>query len=292
MKKVLILGGSSYVGRHLAERLNKSQVISTYNKSKIPNGIKFDSRAMNIEDVVDLDEINCAITLLGDTDPDSCTDDIKKSEELNVESIKRIIDILSIKKIKVIFSSSEYVYDGDSSNYNELDYPQPILLYGKQKLEVEHYVEKTIKDYAILRFAKIYGTDSDDNTLFTSWLNRIIKGDDIVCADDQYFSPVHIYSVVDSIVFSIDNEIHGTYNLAGPDRKSRIEFLDTLMKEVKSTTECDINIIPCSIDDFALNEKRPKDVSMDPSKLVNATGIKLITVEESCEKIVERAYGK
>ena len=101
MKKVLILGGSSYVGRHLVERLNKSQVIPTYNKSKIPNGIKFDSRAMNIEDVVDLDEINCSIILLGDTDPESCTDDIKRSEELNVESIKRIIDILSIKNIKI-----------------------------------------------------------------------------------------------------------------------------------------------------------------------------------------------
>ncbi len=292
MKKVLILGGSSYVGRHLVERLNKSQVIPTYNKSKIPNGIKFDSRAMNIEDVVDLDEINCAIILLGDTDPESCTDDIKRSEELNVESIKRIIDILSIKNIKVIFSSSEFVYAGDSSNYNELNYSQPILLYGKQKLEIEHYIEKKIKDYAILRFAKIYGTDSDDNTLFTSWLNKIIKGDDIVCADDQYFSPVHISNVVDSIVFSINNKIHGIYNLAGPDRKSRIEFLDTLMKEVKSKTECDINIIPCSIDDFPLNEKRPKDVSMNPSKLVNTTGIKLITVEESCEKIVKRAYGK
>jgi len=50
------------------------------------------------------------------------------------------------------------------------------------------------------------------------------------------------------------------------------------------------NVLPCSIDDFNLNEKRPKDVSMNPSKLVSATGVKLVYPDEVCAEIANKFY--
>ena len=290
MKKVLILGGSSYVGRHLIAKINPNNVLFTYNKTTISGGVKFDSTVMDIEEVVDLNEVNSAVILLGDTNPETCIEDVEKSENLNVRSIKRIINALSTYNIKVIFASSEFVYDGGTGNYIESDKTKPILLYGKQKLEIEHYIRKNISTHTILRFAKIYGSELDDKTLFTSWLKLVELESNIVCADDQYFSPVHIDNVVDTILFAISNEMRGIFNLAGPVRKSRMELLLILIREINKIEDCNTNVLPCSIDDFDLNEKRPKDVSMNPSKLVSATGVKLVYPDEVCAEIANKFY--
>ena len=290
MKKVLILGGSSYVGRHLIAKINPNNVLFTYNKTTISGGVRFDSTVMDLEEVVDLNEVNSAVILLGDTNPETCIEDVEKSENLNVLSIKRIIDTLSTYNIKVIFASSEFVYDGGTGNYIESDKTKPILLYGKQKLEIEHYIRKNISTHTILRFAKIYGSELDDKTLFTSWLKLVELESNIVCADDQYFSPVHIDNVVDTILFAISNEMRGIFNLAGPVRKSRMELLLILIREINKIKDCNTNVLPCSIDDFNLNEKRPKDVSMNPSKLVSATGVKLVYPDEVCAEIANKFY--
>ena len=290
MKKVLILGGSSYVGRHLIAKINPNNVLFTYNKTTISGGVRFDSTVMDIEEIVDLNEVNSAVILLGDTNPETCIEDVEKSENLNVRSIKRIINALSTYNIKVIFASSEFVYDGGTGNYIESDKTKPILLYGKQKLEIEHYIRKNISTHTILRFAKIYGSELDDKTLFTSWLKLVELENNIVCADDQYFSPVHIDNVVDTILFAISNEMRGIFNLAGPVRKSRMELLLILIREINKIEDCNTNVLPCSIDDFNLNEKRPKDVSMNPSKLVSATGVKLVYPDEVCAEIANKFY--
>jgi dTDP-4-dehydrorhamnose reductase len=290
MKKVLILGGSSYVGRHLIAKINPNNILFTYNKTTISGGVRFDSTVMDLEEVVDLNEVNSAVILLGDTNPETCIEDVEKSENLNVRSIKRIINALSTYNIKVIFASSEFVYDGGTGNYIESDKTKPILLYGKQKLEIEHYIRKNISTHTILRFAKIYGSELDDKTLFTSWLKLVELENNIVCADDQYFSPVHIDNVVDTILFAISNEMRGIFNLAGPVRKSRMELLLILIREINKIEDCNTNVLPCSIDDFNLNEKRPKDVSMNPSKLVSATGVKLVYPDEVCAEIANKFY--
>ena len=290
MKKVIIFGGSSYVGRHLIAKINPNNVLFTYNKTTISGGVRFDSTVMDIEEIVDLNEVNSAVILLGDTNPETCIEDVEKSENLNVRSIKRIINALSTYNIKVIFASSEFVYDGGTGNYIESDKTKPILLYGKQKLEIEHYIRKNISTHTILRFAKIYGSELDDKTLFTSWLKLVELESNIVCADDQYFSPVHIDNVVDTILFAISNEMRGIFNLAGPVRKSRMELLLILIREINKIEDCNTNVLPCSIDDFNLNEKRPKDVSMNPSKLVSATGVKLVYPDEVCAEIANKFY--
>ena len=99
MKKVIIFGGSSYVGRHLIAKINPNNVLFTYNKTTISGGVRFDSTVMDIEEIVDLKEVNSAVILLGDTNPETCIEDVEKSENPNVLSIKRIIDTLSTYNI-------------------------------------------------------------------------------------------------------------------------------------------------------------------------------------------------
>ena len=140
-KKILILGGSGYVGRHLFKKLGAQRAIATYHNRFLEGGVHFDSLNMNLSQIVkDASDISHAVILLGDIYPHSCAVDPQKSNKLNIASIQKIIDDLTKWNIKSIFASSEYLFDGEKGYYREDDPPTPILLYGKQKLAIENYL--------------------------------------------------------------------------------------------------------------------------------------------------------
>ncbi len=286
-KKILILGGSSYVGKHLFDILSSERAIATYNKSPIPQGVCFDSTSMSLCKTFNLKKISHAVILLGDTQPDSCVKDLKKSRQVNVESIEKILDEISDFKIKPIFTSTEFVFDGVKGNYVEEDEANPILTYGAQKLEIEKYIAKECNNYTILRFAKIFGVQPGDKTIITNWLEEISKKNEITCANDQVFSPIYIGDVVKSILFSIDTDLKGTFHVAGPKAYNRIDLLKLLLDKAEPYLTKKVKVNGCSIDDFNLLEKRPKNVSMIPSKLVEKTGLKLRDTEELCKQTVQ-----
>ena len=223
--KILILGGSSFVGRHLVVRL-KDTVIATYFRRPFHNGVFFDSLSMKVSDILNSKEkISHAVILLGDTNPKTCVNDINLSNKLNVESIKLIINDLIRLGIKPVFASSEFVFDGNKGNYIETDEPNPILIYGKQKLEIENYLKENCSDYIVVRFAKIFGTEKMDNTIFTNWVEDIKQHKEIKCASDQIFSPIFVEDIVEAIIRLINKESNGIFHVAGIKPYSRIELI-------------------------------------------------------------------
>ena len=116
-KSILALGASSYIGRHFVNKYSFKGIISTFNQNKIQNGKKFNSLTQDLADIIDNpSEIECAIIFLGDTKPKSCIQNIGLSNELNVDSIIRILIRLKQWGIKPIFISTEFVFDGHRSN--------------------------------------------------------------------------------------------------------------------------------------------------------------------------------
>lgn len=288
--KILILGASSYVGRHLFARLGLDKAMATYCNTPLKHGVRFDSLTMHITDLVKtFGSVTHAVILLGDTRPDSCFADPAKSHGLNVDSTTAVIDELLELGITPVFTSSEFVFDGKRGGYTETDPPNPILLYGRQKLEVERHLEASKADFAILRLAKVYGLAPGDGTFFTGLLEAVRTRESIRCAADQRFSPIFVGDVVESILGVIDRALTGTFHAAGPAGMSRLEFLEMMVAETRRHRPVDISIEPCGIDDFSLPEDRPHDVTMRPDKLVAATGIELMRPEDACRTICEAA---
>jgi len=290
-KKILIIGGTSYIGTYLLNRLS-DKAISTYYEKPIDNSLYFDALSMRLSDVLKSPEtISHAVVLIGDTDPETCAEDIKKSTKLNVDSIKSIIKDLQLLKIKPVFTSSEFVFDGTKGNYIETDTPNPILTYGKQKVEIEKYIQKSCDDFIIVRLAKVFGSQTGDETLFTNWLEAIKKDQTIHCAYDQIFSPVYVKDVVEAVARLIENDCKGIFHVSNPRAFSRLDLLNILLAEVKKKNkEIKANVVKCSIHDFDLREKRPLNVSMKPDKLIKNTGIQLTNIEDICKGIVKNNF--
>ena len=109
----------------------------------------------------------------------------------------------------------------------------------------------------------MYGDKRNDNTLISNYIKQIKTTKILKVANDQYFSPVYVNDVVNIIDKAAQNNLLGLYNLAGNQRLSRFEILKKIIKIFKTRSL----ITECSIDDFKLPEKRPKDVSLSNSLL-------------------------
>lgn len=291
-KKILILGASSYVGRHLLARIGYRRVIATYCRSPIPNGRYFNSVSMKLADIIEKpNEILCAVILLGDTDPETCAADTRESQRINVDSIKLLLNELKGWHIKPIFTSSEFVFDGRKGDYVETDPPNPILTYGRQKVEIEKYLQDNFEEFIILRLAKVFGSELNDMTIFSKWVRDIRKDSVISCAADQVFSPVYVDDLVEGMIKVIDRQVNGIFHLAGEKSFARIDLLKMLLSYCRKYLPHEVTVIPKSINDFNLREKRPLNVSMKPDKLVNTVKLKLSDVEDICRRITMRAFG-
>lgn len=277
---VLVLGASSYIGRHYL-KAEGANAIGTHMSNPSPGTVFYDATCMRLSDILPQNlKVSHAVIFYAVTEIDKCKAALERSYEINVRSTKSIIDDLIENGIKPVFMSSEYVFDGTKGNYTEEDKANPITVYGTQKLEIEEYLAKHCKEYAILRLAKVFGTDPADGTILSNWLKQIRKSEEIYCAYDQVFSPIHVNDVITIITAIINLNASGIFHVSNVESCSRLEMLKALINSL----EVNAKVVKCRLHDLDFLDNRPLDLSMNPRKVIEATGIKPRTVRSCCEE--------
>ena len=193
----LIIGGSSKIGRNL--NLNKKYYDYTYFKNKIKNGIFLDIKYKLFKQL-DFKKYDNIIILSSITNPKICQENKNLSNNINVNYTKNLIDECINNNKKIIFFSSDYVFDGNKGNYSENDKPNPINLYGEQKLKIENYLKSQTKNYTILRISKTFFLDLKTDCFLKNIIKELKKpGNSINCIKKQVFTPICVEDIADVI---------------------------------------------------------------------------------------------
>ena len=271
--------------------MGEGRVVATYNGTPFPGGVRFDARTGILAQAVPgLETFSHAVILLANTSPDDCARHGEESRALNVTAVTSIIDQLAGSGVRPVFASTEVVFDGQKGGYVESDPVNPILLYGKQKAEVEGYLESHVADALILRIANVYGSNPAGSGVMAGWFRTVGDGAETVrCAHDYTASPVHVDDVAEAVIRLMEERCQGIYHVAGPQPLSRLEMLETLLEEMGRAGPVKVRVEPCSIGDFPTEEKRPRDVSLKPGKLMAATGLEMRTLRSACCDLVAAA---
>ena len=243
-----------------------------------------------LENIIDLSKFKSALVMFGDTRPDSCFKHLELSNKVNVELTIKLINTLVHYGIRPIFGSTEFVFDGCSSNYDEESIENPILIYGKQKLSVENYLRDNIKNHSILRFSKIYGTNLNDGSFISNLVPDILKENETGIASDQFFSAVHVEDVCAALKIFSNEKLNGVFHLGGPERFSRYEYIKNLaVKLIKYKKIQSLDFLrEKSIDDFIFLEKRPKDVSLNSSKINKIIDHNFINLDQATDMLIKQ----
>ena len=157
---VLIVGGDSAIGTALSKYWENRKIL--FHSSTRHKELQSDSRPVydlaNTRTFKKLLDYDSAVFCAAITDMLACEHKPKKTRSVNVSGTIDLIKKLSINKTHILLLSSNQVFDGKYPFQHCCTPRNPINEYGKQKAEVEEFIEN-IPNSCILRLTKVLHPD-------------------------------------------------------------------------------------------------------------------------------------
>ena len=216
IKTVIIIGGSGFVGTHLALRLrDQYKVFATYHSrpyslagvSYIPLILESKNWMKRLMYTTRPDII---IYALGSNNIQHCEKYPKISENLHAMGPASLTSIHEISSPRFIFLSNSYVFDGVKGNYTEAEPTLPQTHLGKIKVSGENMVRSKFTHSLIIRSSPLYGRGTPWNNSFFDHLRRALaRGEKFEASSQEMHSFAPVSGLCDLIERAMEYEIKG-----------------------------------------------------------------------------------
>ncbi len=283
--KLLITGVSGLLGNNLAHYFrDKYEVTGLYSSHPVViRGVRTErcdllydhSIRKMISDFNPSVIIHCASL----TNIDQCESDKNLTEAINVIATKNIAGTIADKDIKLVYISTDAVYDGIKGDFKEDDEVNPLNFYGLSKYKGEQNVLR--KEHSLILRTNIFGWNIQDKKSLGEWILEELNGQrKITGFKDAYFSSIYTMELARVIDIAIQKNLTGIYNCGSRSSCSKYEF-------AVKVAECfglDKTLIaPISIDDFNFKAERGKNLSLNVSKIQRELGYHIPSIEQSID---------
>lgn len=291
--KILITGGSGLLGQYLNSKLSKEYDILTLYNSNEGNCNKYNSLKINLTDFYELKKIfisfnpDIVLHTAAISRPELC-DALPENFviDVNVNSTDLLAGLCESTGSKLIFTSTDLVYDGSRGQMlNEDAALKPVSLYAETKVRSEDIIKKKFENYIILRTSLLYGIGLNHSTNnFHVMYNNFLQNKKTKLFYDQFRTPLSLNDASRLIELLLKTDVKNiTLNFGGRERVSRVELGEIL---------CNVGKFDKSlIEKISMHEipalHKVADVSMDTS-LLQSFGLKPKSIEESISLIVNR----
>lgn len=189
-----------------------------------------------------------------------------KVKAINVDGTQNIADACKEVDAKMVYISTDYVFDGQGTNPWQPDCKdyKPLNVYGETKLGGELAVSNTLSKYFIVRIAWVFGKNG--NNFIKTMLNVGKKFDTLKVVNDQIGTPTYTYDLARLLVNMIETDKYGYYHATNEGGYiSWYDFACEIFKQAGYTN----NVIPVTTKEYGLSKAaRPFNSRLDKSKLV------------------------
>ncbi len=217
---------------------------------------------------------------------DECEENPEWAYKLNEEVTGNITEICHSLGIKLIYISSDAVFDGeDEKLYVETDLANPLNIYAKTKLGGEKYVLQ-YKENLVFR-TNIYGHNIQNKKSFGEWIvTSLEEGKTLNMFEDIDFSPILVNDLAEIIYKALECNLCGLYHVCATGCISKYDF-GIYLKEVFGLDTGKIN--RSQSESIHFKAKRSKHMGMSNEKIKRDLGIRIRTPEESIKEF-KRLY--
>jgi dTDP-4-dehydrorhamnose reductase len=281
---ILIIGASGFVGSLLYKILSKKEeAVGTFcnRQPEIERLLYLDiTDRKSVEEIIREIRPHVIILTSALTHVEYCEDHQQEAYNVNVLGTANVVMIAKEIGAKLVFFSSEYIFNGEKGPYSEIDIPNPINYYGKTKLEGETVIINNLNDYLIIRTTVIYGYQRDGKNFIMQLIQKNKTGQIMNVPIDQYGSPTFRDNLVEVVIELIKRDKKGIYNVVGPEIINRFDF-SILAADILGL---DKNlIISKPTVELGQKAKRPLKAGLKIDKVKKEIGAKLLSPKEGLE---------
>lgn len=257
--------GYDGIGSDIAENYNGAQDGSAVTKMPyIQLDITDDSKVKSTISKLKPDVVvHCAAWTAVDAADDE--ENREKVYAINVNGTKSIAESCKIVGAKMVYISTDYVFDGQGTEPWQADCKDysPLNVYGKTKLEGELAVSNILDNYFIVRIAWVFGVNG--NNFIKTMLKIGKKFDTLKVVNDQIGTPTYTYDLSRLLVDMIETEKYGYYHATNEGGYiSWYDFACEIFKQAGYATK----VNPVTTEEYGVSKaKRPFNSRLDKSKL-------------------------
>ncbi len=208
--------------------------------------------------------VHCAAWTAVDAAEDK--ENIPKVKAVNVDGTQNIASVCKKLDCKMIYISTDYVFDGQGTEPWQPDCKDyaPLCVYGQTKLDGELAVANTLDKYFIVRIAWVFGVNGKN--FIKTMLNVGKKYNTVRVVSDQIGAPTYTYDLARLLVDMAESDKYGYYHATN--EGGFISWYD-FTREIFKQAGYNTNVVPVTTEEYGLSKAaRPFNSRLDKSKLV------------------------
>lgn len=247
--KVVVTGAAGQLGKDvLLELERKNHQAYGLDRQQLDITIEEDVMAYISEvkpDVI----LHCAAY----TNVDAAEENEDAAYAVNAAGTEYLAKAASQNGAKMLYVSTDYVFDGSANKPYEVDEPtKPLGAYGRTKLAGEQLLQKNLDEFFIVRTAWVFGIHGNN---FVKTMLRLGKErGEVGVVHDQVGSPTYTVDLAQLMVELMETDKYGVYHATNSGICSWYEFAVEIFKQAKM----DVKVNPLTTDQFPRPAARPK----------------------------------
>jgi dTDP-4-dehydrorhamnose reductase len=269
--ELLVTGAGGHVGSLLmrAAREVGSRALGTLRQGRLPEELG-PSCGLDLADVEAIAPAVAGIAprvivhLGAISSPAAVHADPGRAARVNVDATRALARAATACGARLIFASTDLVFDGEAAPYDEDAPPRPQTVYGRLKLEAERIVLGESAG-VVVRLPWMYGFPALARApaFFATMVDSLRRGDPVRLFEDEYRSALWFEDAAQALLAIAGSDVVGVLHAGGPQRLSRLEVGVQTAQALGVSTS---SIVAMRRADIPSSEPRMRDCSLTSAR--------------------------
>ncbi len=264
MKTCIVTGASGLLGREVVPALSKKWNVIGLSHTPRENCRAIDLRERDqIAALVRETKPDAVVHLAAYREPDFCEDHPAEAKRLNVDPVRFFTETLPASS-RLLFVSTDYVFDGTVPPYTETGARNPISEYGRNKCAAEDILAALASGIA-LRVPLLIGAGPTfkESGFIAQMIEAVVSESPQKLDDVLIRYPCWTRDVAGAIAFLLAGNHAGTFHLSDPRGGTRYSWTVEVAKHLGKSHE---HLAPSNVV-IPRKAGRPRDSHLDDTKL-------------------------
>lgn len=220
--RLLILGGSGFVGRELTNRF-RCRATSTLGGDGF---LAADAtRPEQLRALLERERPRVLVNCVGLADVDRAEREPELAESLNHRVVEGLVRFQGEFPFRLVHISTDYVFDGGRGNYTEDDATRPVNEYGRSKRRGEEAAGRS-PDALVVRISSPFGRGfgARKTQFFRYVTEQLRRGSPVKALTDQRVTATYLEDLASAIEALLARDVRGIVHVGSEEALSRHEF--------------------------------------------------------------------
>ncbi len=192
-----------------------------------------------------------------------CYQKPERARQVNVAGTTQLAELAAEAGCRLVFVSTDLVFDGERGGYREEDAPAPLSIYGRTKAAAEQAVLATPRGL-VARVSLLFGPSLTGRpSFFDQQLTALRQRQPLRLFEDEWRTPLSLVTAAQALVELAAADCTGILHVGGPERMSRLEMGQRLAASLGADESV---LVPTRREQNPAPEPRPRDASLDSSR--------------------------